>query len=224
MDVEEKQRPMHLEILTVGPMQTCCYIVADKETDALMVIDPGGDADVVIESVRMMSGEPLFIVNTHGHGDHIAANGELKEAYPSAQLCIHAADAEMLTSPVKNLSGFFGVPIKSPPADRMLAEGDELALGGIRFRVLHLPGHTPGGIALYWPGTEHVAGMLFSGDALFAGGIGRTDFPGADEKSLLRCIRDKVFTLPADTLLLPGHGPTSTVGREKETNPFFCAE
>ena len=104
-----------------------------------------------------------------------------------------------------------------------LGEGDEVSLGESTFKVIHLPGHTPGGLGLYWAGTDSVAGMLFSGDALFAGGIGRTDFPGGDEKTLLSVIREKLFALPDDTLVLPGHGPSTTIGREKETNPFFGA-
>lgn len=216
MDIVEKQRPLRLDILAVGPMQTGCYIVSDKPTDEMMVIDPGGDPDMIVESVRMTGVSPAYIVNTHGHADHIAANAALKEDYPGAQICIHPADAEMLLKPLKNLSAFLGSSVKSPPADRLLDEGDEIALGDNRFRVIHVPGHTAGGIALYWPGTDAVAGMLFSGDALFAGGIGRTDFPGGDEKVLLAGIREKLFALPDDTLVLPGHGPSTTVGREKQ--------
>jgi glyoxylase-like metal-dependent hydrolase (beta-lactamase superfamily II) len=222
VDIEEQQRPLQLQILPVGPMQAVCYLVSDKATDDLMVIDPGGDADLILESIRMMNAEPLYLVNTHGHGDHIAANAELKREYPDAQLCIHASDAGMLLAPEKNLSAFFGGPILSPPADRLLKEGDDLVLGECAFRVIHLPGHTPGGIALYWPGTDSVAGMIFTGDALFAGGVGRTDFPDGDDRSLLSGIREKVLTLPDDTLVLPGHGPGSTVGCEKATNPFFA--
>ncbi len=179
---------------------------------------------MIIESVRMTGSEPKYIVNTHGHADHIAANAALVEAYPDAELCIHPADAEMLGKPTKNLSAFFGEPLRSPPAGRMLNEGDCLSIGANTLTVIHVPGHTPGGIALYWPGTDAVAGMLFCGDALFAGGIGRTDFPGGDEKALLAGIREKLFVLPDDTLVLPGHGPSTTIGREKETNPFFGSE
>lgn len=224
MDVEEKQRPMQVDTLTVGPMEAQCYIVLDKATDELMVIDPGGDAELIVESVRMTGSDPKYIVNTHGHADHIAANTELKDAYPNAELLAHHADAEMLLEPVKNLSAFLGRSIKSPPADRVLNEGDGVAVGANSFSVIHVPGHTPGGIALYWPGMDLVAGMLFCGDALFAGGIGRTDFPGGDEKALLSGIREKLFTLPDDILVLPGHGPPTTIGREKQTNPFFTPE
>lgn len=221
MDAEENERPLRVDVLTVGPMETGCYIVSDKEADELMVIDPGGDADLVMESVRMTGSRPKYIVNTHGHADHIAGNARLKEEYPEAEVCIHGADAEMLSKPVKNLSAFLGFAVKSPGADRVLKEGDELALGRNTFRVIHLPGHTPGGVALYWAGTETVGGMVFSGDALFAGGVGRTDFPGSDEDALLAAIREKLFTLPDDTLVLPGHGPSTTIGREKQTNPFL---
>jgi len=219
---DEDERALKVDILTVGPMQTACYIVADKATDEAMVIDPGGDADMILESLGMMNAGPSYIVNTHGHGDHIASNGNIKRDYPDAILCIHGADAAMLADPMANLSALFGIAVTSPPADRLLAEGDDIELGENRFRVIHLPGHTPGGIGLYWPGTESVAGMLFCGDALFAGGVGRTDFSGGDEHGLLSAIRSKIFTLPDDTIVLPGHGPATTVGREKETNPFFA--
>ncbi len=224
MTVEERQRPLQVDILTVGPMQTNCYVVTDKATDETMVIDPGGDPANIVESVRMAGVSIKYIVNTHGHADHIAANARLKEECPDAEICIHPADAELLLKPVKNLSAFLGTPVKSPPADRVLNEDDELRLGQNAFRVIALPGHTRGGVALYWPGTNSVAGMLFSGDTLFAGGIGRTDFPGGDEKELLEGIRTKLLTLPDDTLVLPGHGPTTTVSSEKETNPFLTAD
>ena len=221
MSVEENQRTMKVDILTVGPLQTACYVVLDKATDELMVIDPGGDAEMVIESVRMAGSDPKLIVNTHGHGDHIGANAALLDAFPGAELCIHTADADMLLDPMKNLSALFGAPVTSPPAVKRLGQDDRIALGANEFQVLHMPGHSPGGIALTWPGTDHVAGMVFCGDTLFACGIGRTDFPGSDEKLLLDSIREKLFALPDDTLVLPGHGPSTTIGREKQTNPFF---
>lgn len=221
VDIEEKQRPLQLQIMTVGPVQACCYIVSDKASDEIMVIDPGGDGDMIVESLRMMDEEPRYIVITHGHGDHIGANAELKTAFPNALLCIHEADRPTLASPELNLSAFFGAAIESPDADRLLRDGDELPLGDHTFKVLHVPGHSPGGIALYWHGTPQVAGMVFTGDALFAGGIGRTDFPGGNEELLMRSIREKLFVLPDDTMVLPGHGPLSTIGREKQTNPFF---
>jgi glyoxylase-like metal-dependent hydrolase (beta-lactamase superfamily II) len=211
-----------VDTLTVGPMQVGCYVVSDKQREQAMIIDPGGSADLILESVRVSGVRPMYIVNTHGHADHIGANAALKEAYRDAELCIHEADAPMLERPSKNLSMFLGAAVKSPPADRLLEDGSELPLGAHTFEVLHLPGHTPGGIGLYWAGTDSVAGMLFSGDALFAGGIGRTDFPGGDEAELLRAIRERVFCLPEDTLILPGHGPTTTVRREKRSNPFFA--
>ncbi|MFW6158855.1 MAG: MBL fold metallo-hydrolase [Planctomycetota bacterium] len=222
VDPVEEQRPLRVDALTVGSMQAGCYIVSDKATDELVVIDPGGSTDLIVESIRMTGARPKYVVNTHGHADHIEANARLKELYPDAQLCIHRADAPMLDSPKRNLSGFFGAGITSPAADHLLEEGGELRLGEQRFKVIHLPGHTPGGIALYWPGTDSVAGMLFSGDTLFAGGIGRTDFPGGDHETLIQNIRRKLFALPGDTVVFPGHGPRTTIHQEKETNPFLA--
>jgi len=221
-DLEREQRPFDVDILCVGMLQTGCFVVTDKATDEMMVVDPGGDPETVLVSVRITGNELKYIVNTHGHADHIAGNAELKQAFPGAQLCIHPADADMLTQPTKNLSAFLGLPVTSPPADRLLGEGDVVRLGEHGFKVLHLPGHTAGGIALYWAGTDQVAGLLFSGDALFAGGIGRTDFPGGDEKALITSIREKLLTLPDDTVVLAGHGPATTIGRERETNPFLA--
>jgi glyoxylase-like metal-dependent hydrolase (beta-lactamase superfamily II) len=222
LSIEEQQRPLRVDRLTVGPLQVSCYIVTDKATDATAVIDPGGSADLILESVRMTGIAPDLIVNTHGHGDHIGANAALKDAYPDATLCIHEGDAPMLGDARRNLSMLFGLAIESPPADRFLADDERLRLGNTVFRVIHVPGHSPGSIALYWPGTDAVAGMLFAGDILFAGGIGRTDFPGGDEKLLIRGIREELLTLPGDTLVLPGHGPNTTLDREKQTNPYVA--
>ena len=210
---------MILHSLVVGSLEACCYVVADEASRAAMIIDPGDDADVIARHVDDDKLQPNYIVDTHAHVDHIGANSALKERYPEAELCIHAEDAAMLEKPSRNLSLFVGHSYKSPPADRLLSEGDEIAVGGLRFRVLHVPGHTPGGICLHCP--ELTPSVIFTGDTLFAGGIGRSDFPGGDGELLIRGIQDRILSLPDDTIVYPGHGPETTVGEEKRSNPFL---
>ena len=195
-----------------------------------LVIDPGGDARRIIEHLEGKGGpqrdkarrgplEPATVINTHGHADHIAANAELRKRWPDVKIAIGRADAKALTSPLKNMSLFVARLVKSPPADRLLDDGDVVEFGRWRFRVLATPGHTPGGISLY---SDDLDGrpVLFSGDTLFAESVGRTDIPGGDWKSLIRGIREKIFVLPDETQIYPGHGPATTVAHEKKFNPF----
>jgi glyoxylase-like metal-dependent hydrolase (beta-lactamase superfamily II) len=211
-----------------GTMQVCTivsqpfgentYVVwCEGRTDAV-VIDPGLEPDLILEFLRDSGLTAALLVNTHGHGDHIGGNAALKQAFPDAPLLIGTGDAVMLGDAELNLTAFFGLPIVSPAADRTLAEGDHVEAAGLRFLVRELPGHSPGHIILIAEGTPtHV----FGGDVLFRGGIGRTDFPGGSTTALLDGIRDKLFTLPDDTVVYPGHGPVTTVGHEKRTNPFL---
>jgi len=208
---------MILETLVLGPLECNGYVVGCEATRAAMIVDPGDEPEMILAALDDHRLTPVVIVDTHGHGDHIGANAALKQRYPDVPLVIHPDDAAMLPSPKRNLSIFFGASIRSPEADRLVRAGDEVAVGEERFQVLHLPGHTAGGICLYHP----EAGVLLSGDTLFAQGIGRTDFPGGDEALLLTGIREKIFSLPDDTRIYPGHGPATTVGFEKANNPFF---
>jgi len=213
---------MLLETMTVGPIQTCCYIVAPGDGGPAMVIDPGGDADVIISFIESHKLELKYIVNTHGHIDHILANRELKESFPQAEICIHELDKDMLTEPSRNLSLHLGTGVSSPPPDRILSEGDTIELGGMSFLVIHVPGHTPGGICLHYKNPEPgKPDIVFAGDTLFNVGIGRCDLPGGNFKELVENIRRKLFTLDDDTIVLPGHGPATTIGYEKLNNPFF---
>ena len=205
---------MILETMVVGSVFTNCYVIGCEETKAGAIIDPGGDPEQIISVVEKLGVNPIYIINTHGHADHIEANGEMKEKY-GAQILIHEADAPMLTVPEKNLSVFFGPALETPPADTFMTEGDVIEIGTITLKVLHTPGHSPGGISLVGDG------FVFTGDALFAGSIGRTDFPGASHSQLLESIRTKLFTLDDATKVYSGHGPESTIGWEKEHNPFF---
>ncbi len=235
---------MEVKTLVVGPIQTNCHIASCGNGEC-MIVDPGGDAGRIKSYVKAAGLKVKYIVNTHGHCDHIMANPELKEAYPSAEILIHKLDAPALTDGNQNLSLFLGTSFSSPPADKLVAEGDTIEVGACRFKVIHLPGHTLGHICLIYelPGVFVVQGgieskvrisaatvrerssphaaVVFSGDTLFAGGIGRTDFPGGSHNALISGIRKKLFTLPDDTIVYSGHGPETTIGEEKHLNPFF---
>ena len=205
---------MEIIQLPVGPLGTNCYIVISKEEHVAMVIDPGGNGGDILRILREKNAVLTYIVNTHGHADHIAANGILAEA-TGASVLIHEADAAMLTSPHRNLSTFIGDAVILKPADSFLKAGDVLTLGALSFTILETPGHTPGGLSLYGEG------VLFSGDTLFVESVGRTDFPGGSHQQLLASIQEQLFALPGETKVLPGHGPSTTIGWEKEHNPFI---
>ena len=204
---------MIIEKLEVGPIMANCFIVGCEETRQAAVIDPGDEADRILYKLAGHKLTVTSIINTHGHFDHVSANRELKNA-TGAELIIHAADAPMLTS-LSEMAAAFGLSCdNSPPPDRTVDEGDTIAFGSIEMKVLHTPGHSPGGISL-------VCGdKVFVGDTLFAGSIGRTDFPGGDFDTLISAIRTKLFPLGDEVMVLCGHGPETTIGREKRTNPF----
>lgn len=205
---------MFVKRLEVGAMGSNCYLVVCPETKRAVVIDPGAEGKRIVAELNDDNIAVTAIVLTHGHVDHIAACRVVKDE-TGAALCVHRKDAPMLTSPLQNLSTFVGNPLKTPPPDRLLEEGDEVVAGTIRLTVLHTPGHTPGGICLSAPGA------CFCGDTLFAGSIGRTDFPGGSYDTLIASIRAKLLTLPPQTVLYPGHGPETTVGEEATANPFL---
>jgi glyoxylase-like metal-dependent hydrolase (beta-lactamase superfamily II) len=203
-----------LKTLIVGPIQSNCYIIGCERTREAAVIDPGGDADRILITLAKDRLRCVYIINTHGHFDHSADNKRLKEV-TGAQLLIHHADAPMILHQSMN-RGMWGTHLEnSPPPDRYLNEGDIITFGDISLKVLNTPGHSPGSISLV---TDKI---VFVGDTLFAGSIGRTDFPGGDHEGLLRNVRKKIFTLGDDVVVYPGHGPKTTVGRERKTNPFF---
>ncbi len=204
---------MIIEKMEVGPIMANCYIVGCEETRQAAVIDPGDEAERILYKLAGHKLTVSRIINTHGHFDHVSANRELKQA-TGAELIIHAADAPMLTS-LSQMAAAFGLSCEnSPPPDRTVDEGDVIAFGHIEMKVLHTPGHSPGGISL-------VCGdKVFVGDTLFAGSIGRTDFPGGDFDTLISVIRNKLFPLGDNVTVYCGHGPETTIGREKRTNPF----
>ncbi len=203
--------------LIVGPLQVNCFILADEKTKEAVVIDPGDDAGDILKIIKEKGLKVKYLVNTHAHFDHVGANKALKEA-TGAELLLHEADAPVLAT-VSNQSRSFGMsPVVSPPADRYVKQGDVLTAGEVSLKVLHTPGHTPGGISLL------EEGMVFTGDALFAGSIGRTDFPGGDLLTLIRSIRTQLMTLPDETKVFSGHGPATTIGDERRENPFLNRE
>jgi hydroxyacylglutathione hydrolase len=205
---------MILKMLVVGPIQANCYLLGCERTREAAVIDPGDDADEILMTLAKDKLRCVSIVNTHGHFDHSGANKRLKEV-TGAQLILHEADAPMVMNQAAS-GKMWGMQVEnSPPPDRYVKEGDLITFGDISLKVLHTPGHSEGGISLV---TDK---MVFVGDTLFAGSIGRTDFPGGDSDSLLRSVREKIFPLGDDVVIYPGHGPETTVGRERRTNPFF---
>lgn len=204
---------MKMQSLVVGPVAANCYILSDEAGEGV-VIDPGGDAPAILEKIQKENLAIKAILNTHGHSDHIAANDAVRNV-TGAPLYIHAADAPMLTDPRANLSLFMGAAVVSRPAEHYLKEGDILRFGAIELKVLHTPGHSPGGVCFVGDG------VVFSGDTLFAESIGRTDFPGGSLSQLLSEIQEKLMTLPDDTVVYPGHGPSTTIGWERQYNPYL---
>ncbi len=205
---------MIVKEMPVGPIMANCYIVGCEDTKEAVVIDPGDEADRILMALAQESLKVKYIINTHGHFDHVGANKKMKEA-TGAPLMIHADDAFMLGR-LSQDAGMFGLSAEnSPPPDQTLADGDTVSFGNITMSVIHTPGHSPGGITLY------ADNCLFVGDTLFFGSIGRTDLPGGDYHTLINSIKTKLLGLGDNVRVLTGHGPETTIGREKTSNPFL---
>lgn len=205
---------MILETLCVGAFQVNCYILASKSNSPAIIIDPGDEENSIRQLLNKHKLKAGLIINTHGHIDHIGSDDKF-----GVPIYIHKEDLALLKDPNINLSAFLARPFSIESNIKTLKDKESVVLGQIELEVIHTPGHTPGGICLLMK--EPVDKILFSGDTLFYRGIGRTDFSGADESLLIKSIKDKLFKLPDDTIVYPGHGQPSTIGQEKKSNPYL---
>jgi len=209
---------MKIDCFALGAYETNCYVLLGSgQAEDCLVIDAGFDCEPLIDFLHEQKLNPVAIVLTHGHIDHIAGLNLLRDSFPNIKVYIHKFDAEMLEEPMSNLSAMTGAAYTAEPADFILDDKDVIDQAGIKMQVLHTPGHTPGGISLY----SNEQGVVFVGDALFADSVGRTDFPGGSMTQLVGGIKDKLFTLPDETKVYPGHGPATTIAREKAYNQFL---
>jgi glyoxylase-like metal-dependent hydrolase (beta-lactamase superfamily II) len=191
-----------------------CFILGCESTQEAVVIDPGDDADQILMALAKLDLKVKYLINTHGHFDHVGANKRMKEV-TGAKIAIHPDDEPMLDELSRSASMFGLSAENSPPADILLKDGDEIQFGDITLKVIHTPGHSRGGVSLFTPG------HLFSGDTLFAGSIGRTDLPGGHYDTLISSIKEKLLILDDDTQVYTGHGPETTIANEKRMNPFL---
>ncbi|HDL07270.1 MAG TPA: MBL fold metallo-hydrolase [Desulfobacteraceae bacterium] len=204
---------MIIKNLEVGPIMANCFIVGCEKTKKAAVIDPGDEADRILMSLAESELTVKYIINTHGHFDHVGGNRQLHDA-TGADILIHPLDAFMLGQISSSAASFGLASENSPPPNLTVEDGDKISFGSITLEVIHTPGHSPGGISLY------TDGHVFVGDTLFCGSIGRTDFPGGDFDTLISSIKNKLFVLGDNVKVLTGHGPETTIGREKQLNPF----
>jgi hydroxyacylglutathione hydrolase len=207
--MKNKEQLMEYELIIVGTLETNCYLVYCPKTLECAVVDPGAESEKIFPVITKLALRPIVILNTHGHIDHTGANRDIKERF-NIPLLIHSKDGPMLGS-----ASFFLGAMESPPADKFFEDGEDVKVGNYRLKVIHTPGHSPGSVSFLSDK------FLLSGDTLFWGGVGRTDLPGGSWKDLENSIRTKILTLPEDLIVLPGHGPHTTIGEEKNSNPFI---
>ncbi len=207
-----------IETIESAPFAENAYVLRRPGSAEALVVDPSFDTDTILGLLDREGLALAAILNTHGHADHIAGNAAMKEIFPKSPLIIGENDVPLLSDPDANLSAPFGMPLTSPPADRTVAHGEKLELAGFAFEVREVPGHSPGSVAFIC--LEADPPFLLGGDILFAGSVGRTDLAYGDAPLLFAGIRSKLFDLPDDTRVFPGHGPPTTIGRERKMNPF----
>ncbi|MDZ4781548.1 MAG: MBL fold metallo-hydrolase [Planctomycetia bacterium] len=209
----------HVRRIVSAPFAENTFVARFEGRDDCLIVDPGLEPEQIVAYVEREQLTPAMILNTHGHADHIAGNAEMKRLWPECPLVIGRGDAPKLASAALNLSLGFGMPITSPPADRLLDEGDIVSAAGFEFKVAEIPGHSIGHIVFIARGASPP--FVFGGDVLFAGSTGRWDFPDGNREQLFHGIRTRLFTLPDETVVYPGHGQRTTTGAEKSTNPVL---
>jgi hydroxyacylglutathione hydrolase len=206
---------MLIETVPVGPLQVNCYLVGCPVTRQALVVDPGAEGERLLQRLDSLELTLKLVVNTHAHFDHVGGNAVLA-AQPGIELLLHPDDLPLLSRATAQAAAYGLNTLASPEPTRLIREGERVECGSLGFEVLHLPGHSPGGICLYGHG------HLFAGDALFAGSVGRTDLPGGDHELLIAGIRRKLMSLPGATVVHPGHGPDTTIEAERLYNPFVA--
>jgi glyoxylase-like metal-dependent hydrolase (beta-lactamase superfamily II) len=209
--------PLRIFTVLTQPFAENSYIVGLPDKDEVFVIDPGYQPELILDYIDENQLRVAAIVNTHGHCDHIAGNAELKQRFPDAPIVIGVGDAPMLTDADANFGAMFDLPAISPPADRLVTEGDFIEYAGVPLHVLDIPGHSPGHVVYLYHGSPKI---VFGGDVLFRDSVGRTDFTFGSFEQLASGIRTKLWPLPDDSVVYPGHGPVTTIGRERRHNPF----
>ena len=210
---------IQIHTIESAPFAENSYVVWREGGAEALVVDPGFEPNAILEFLTQHGLTTVAIINTHGHVDHMAGNTDLKRAFPAAPIVIGERDAPMLTDAELNLSGPFGMPVTSPSADRLVREGETIAAAGIALEVYDVPGHSPGHVVYVI--REMNPPIVLGGDVLFRGGIGRYDFPGGSFQALKSNIERVLWPLPPGTVVYPGHGPVTTVGHEKQTNPYL---
>lgn len=220
----EPDPALNAQQIVTGPLQENCFLLWRSDQKGALVFDPGDEAERIAEEMQAKGLQPSAFLQTHCHGDHIGALEELMAKFPEAPLHVHEAEEEWMTSPLHNLSYFTIGSVTGPAPDVLVKGGEVLDLIDLQVRVIHVPGHSPGGTAYYVEDPGGGPPHAFVGDILFAGSIGRTDFPGSEgAPALIRNIRERLFTLPNETVVHTGHGPDTTIGEEKKSNPY-CGE
>jgi glyoxylase-like metal-dependent hydrolase (beta-lactamase superfamily II) len=212
--------PIQIRTVESQPFAENSYVVWREGSAEGFVVDPGFEPELILEVLAENRLTLSAIICTHGHVDHIAGNAELKRAFPNAPIVVGTRDAQFLTDPIVNMSAAFGFNVTSPPADRLVNEGETITAAGIELQVFDLPGHSPGHVVYLLRESKPLT--ILGGDVLFRGGIGRTDFPGGSFELLKAGIGRVLWPLPPDSVVYPGHGPVTTIGHEKRTNPYVA--